>query len=637
MPYIILLDQGIPEASIEWRYPTKELPEADKQVMGMINEFCFPDASKFPKVKISNKNKKFSFVVTSVDNVKRFGYCRRHLVGDFNLSNKGRRYAICHCILSQLPCHALFDSILEVANSLSKEALMVLLYKLYRQKIPQPGHSISVTIPGQVENQEYVFTRPEDDQSLSGFGSFTTLLEQLDPFSIVTVIISMLCERRIIFLSRKLSVLSNCVQACVALISPFVWQHVFIPVLPLKMITFVCAPVPFLVGVLELHLNKIYEQSHAMEEVMMVDLDRSNITPPSEDFKKLDDEYILPFLYQIQNAKAIIEESNKSRHSYKNLLKRGSQGRNKSNDSDTNQETVKNMLVTGFINFISTVAGHYKKYVRNDHFDKDGFVKEIPNLEGFLKLLSSSQLFDQFVTDKSNEKSFEIRKRTSGLSNSIPFNKENVIIREGFLNKFRRGGIFVTFSSSSDKGYFQNRYIKLYCDKIVVQKSKNNDSEMIIELKNIEHTKLTEYQGYINCLEIKIQDDYVYLQSNDEANIQVWHDLIKWRLELIFSNDKRYTSMHKRNSVSNIRPQDNNNRNTARISMHRTMSEIIPPKLTNISDKPPLPPRDSKPPLNVPKKRPLPKVPGAKKTRPLPTSPKKDNSKSRPLPKIPPK
>jgi len=46
----------------------------------------------------------------------------------------------------------------------------------------------------------------------------------LEPTNIITIFVSLLIERRIIFCASKLSTLSACVQAAVALLYPFNWQ-----------------------------------------------------------------------------------------------------------------------------------------------------------------------------------------------------------------------------------------------------------------------------------------------------------------------------------------------------------------------------------------------------------------------------
>jgi hypothetical protein len=48
---------------------------------------------------------------------------------------------------------------------------------------------------------------------------------------------------------------------------PFNWQHIFIPVVPQSLLSFCCAPMPFLVGILRVHLAELKTLSDAMEEV----------------------------------------------------------------------------------------------------------------------------------------------------------------------------------------------------------------------------------------------------------------------------------------------------------------------------------------------------------------------------------
>lgn len=59
----------------------------------------------------------------------------------------------------------------------------------------------------------------------------------------------MLAERRIVFTSAYLDRLSACVQAANAFLYPMVWEHIFIPILPMKMRDMLGATMPFLIGV----------------------------------------------------------------------------------------------------------------------------------------------------------------------------------------------------------------------------------------------------------------------------------------------------------------------------------------------------------------------------------------------------
>lgn len=60
-----------------------------------------------------------------------------------------------------------------------------------------------------------------------------------------------------------------------AMIYPFTWQHVFIPVLPKSLLEYVCSPVPFIVGVLSIYKGIV--ETLPMEEVVIIDLDADKV------------------------------------------------------------------------------------------------------------------------------------------------------------------------------------------------------------------------------------------------------------------------------------------------------------------------------------------------------------------------
>lgn len=103
----------------------------------------------------------------------------------------------------------------------------------------------------QTQTQNFIFQRPSQFQlpsipenyNLSLFYNFVV------PKNMIALFAAMLAERRIIFTSQRLDSLSCCVQAANALLYPMVWQHIFIPILPLTMKEILCAPMPYLIGV----------------------------------------------------------------------------------------------------------------------------------------------------------------------------------------------------------------------------------------------------------------------------------------------------------------------------------------------------------------------------------------------------
>jgi DENN domain-containing protein 1 len=79
--------------------------------------------------------------------------------------------------------------------------------------------------------------------------NLTEYYSAVDAQNMMIIFASMLYERRIIFTSKRLSRLSACVQAANAVLYPMNWQHIFIPVLPVALVDYLLAPMPFLIGV----------------------------------------------------------------------------------------------------------------------------------------------------------------------------------------------------------------------------------------------------------------------------------------------------------------------------------------------------------------------------------------------------
>jgi DENN domain-containing protein 1 len=130
-------------------------------------------------------------------------------------------------------------------------------------------------------------------------------LTELDERTILIVFVSLLLERRIIFCSSKLSTLSSCIQAAMAMVYPLTWQHIYIPVLPKSLLTFVCAPMPFVVGILRTELNEVL--SLPMDEVLIVDVDNNHFirTPAAsetEDLELLPPNYVSSLRRSLKSA-----------------------------------------------------------------------------------------------------------------------------------------------------------------------------------------------------------------------------------------------------------------------------------------------------------------------------------------------
>lgn len=101
------------------------------------------------------------------------------------------------------------------------EACTLFLRAIYEQPLPPPGGVLHFTVDFPMSGRKpktrrYSFRRPDDTDSLLDHIDFRPLLTLLSPNNILSVFASLLIERRMIFISEKVSDLSACVQACVA-------------------------------------------------------------------------------------------------------------------------------------------------------------------------------------------------------------------------------------------------------------------------------------------------------------------------------------------------------------------------------------------------------------------------------------
>lgn len=552
--------------------------------MGMITQFCFPDKEKFPKHQLSPKSRKFTFVVTNIDGAKRFGYVRRSLTGQISISNQGKRWPIAHCVLSAFPCHSIFDQILEATGRLEGPQVADLMAQLRNHSLPAPGDAIYATVtvgdPTAPRLEPFRFSRPEQESSLSGFADFKALLTTIDPFTIASILMALLMERRVIFISRKLSTLSSCVQACVALLYPFSWQHVFIPVLPLAMIQFVCAPVPFVVGLLASHLPDLQAQSELMEEVLLIDVESSSPVPPSQDYKLVPEKYLLPLVATIAKARKVVLEEKKKAKSDKSVgdkLKNyfGSKDKNSSSSLGSSSghrttvalaeyyreaqpaDNVAKLMENAFISFFAETLGHYTNYLTATEFDKESFLAFDTTLEPFLRGVAGSQLFEQFIVQR--QSSSRIKGRTLPLASSGPQKRvtttqadlntdaklSDVIIREGYISKWgkgMKGTAWARLKEGKDHrgkndetmvGTFQLRYWKLSYFNLTYHKSEDSKPSGSIAIQDIDTVNLIDFRGVHDCLEIVTAERVYQLHTENNADVMWWFELISWKHQLL--------------------------------------------------------------------------------------------------------
>ncbi|XP_031520956.1 DENN domain-containing protein 2A isoform X3 [Papio anubis] len=364
----------------------KFMREAEDQLKA-IPQFCFPDAKDWVPVQ-QFTSETFSFVLTGEDGSRRFGYCRRLLPG-----GKGKRLPEVYCIVSRLGCFSLFSKILdevEKRRGISPALVQPLMRSVMEAPFPALGKTILVKnfLPGS-GTEVIELCRPLD--SRLEHVDFESLFSSLSVRHLVCVFASLLLERRVIFIADKLSTLSKCCHAMVALIYPFTWQHTYIPVLPPAMVDIVCSPTPFLIGLLSSSLPLLRELP--LEEVLVVDLVNSRF------LRQMDDEdSILPRKLQVA-LEHILEQRNE-------LAREQDEGpldsRHGSESSPLNE-----VVSEAFVRFFVEIVGHYSLFLTSGEreertLQREAFRKAVSSksLRHFLEVFMETQMFRGFIQER---------------------------------------------------------------------------------------------------------------------------------------------------------------------------------------------------------------------------------------------
>ncbi|XP_041724862.2 DENN domain-containing protein 2A-like [Coregonus clupeaformis] len=382
----------------------KFMRETEDQLR-IIPQFCFPDAKDLKPVE-NYPSEMFSFVLTGEDGSRRFGYCRRLLP-----SGKGKRLPEVYCIVSHLGCFHLFSKVLdevERRRALSPALVQPFMRAIMEAPFPAPGRPITIKtfLPGS-GTEVMELCRPSD--SRLEHVDFECLFSCLSLRLLLRVFGSLLLERRVIFTADKLSTLSQCCHAVVALLYPFTWQHTYIPVLPPAMLDIVCTPTPFIVGLLSSSLPQLTELP--LEEVLVVDLGNSRF------LRQLDDEdSILPS--KLQSALETVLERRRELAS-----ERGGHGPNDSGHLST-------VVSEAFVRFFVELVGHYPLFITErevdasstfsspipSSFHRESFRKSVSSksLRQFLEVFMETQMFGLFIQEREHHRQalrglFEVR------------------------------------------------------------------------------------------------------------------------------------------------------------------------------------------------------------------------------------
>lgn len=181
----------------------------------------------------------------------------------------------CLVILSHHPFHDLFRTLLKHVYliSLSESPLPL---ERYIQNIisecplpPQGKIAVRYHLTG---DSSLTISRPPPNQLPMARMGYRGLFSVLSTGNIVAVVGVLLQEGRVALCSKSYALLTPVAEALVSLLFPFVYQGIYIPVLPYNLLDVLDAPTPFLLGLNSKYLRSVLPSSRP-HGVVFVDLD----------------------------------------------------------------------------------------------------------------------------------------------------------------------------------------------------------------------------------------------------------------------------------------------------------------------------------------------------------------------------
>ncbi|XP_063235746.1 DENN domain-containing protein 1A isoform X2 [Bacillus rossius redtenbacheri] len=348
-----------PQPNVKDAWIIQKFPDSYKneEVLKSVPKFAYP--CDFENTTVQH----YSFVLTNVDSKWTFGFCRHDPKSETAL-----------VILSYLPWHESFykllNQIAQITHGPKSDELWTFLEAVYCSNIPSPGGTLHVSFNEGRDN--FVCACPNQYQlpCIPENRNLTEYYNAVDAHNMMVIFASMLYERRIIFTSKKLYRLSACVQSANAVIYPMNWQHIFIPVLPMALIDYLLAPMPYLIGVPEPVLKRA--RTSELGDVVVLDADTNVVETPFMDLESLPQDVVTSLRRQLRNRASLLGDG----------------------------------VSRAFLRALVQLIGGYRdalKFCQGERitFSADAFVESRPApMQPFLRKMLELQIFQQFIEER---------------------------------------------------------------------------------------------------------------------------------------------------------------------------------------------------------------------------------------------
>lgn len=177
---------------------------------------------------------------------------------------------------TQVTSFHLADELSKSSESVTTPPLIIdLLEKYYSVNVPKPGEKIDKQLAWTSERTVFVREKEDDESNEFQFFGASILFALLPKELIIKIISAIMVEKRIVFVSSNMRVLTAIVLAFVPLLRPFIYQSVFLPVIPQSLQVVYTAPVPFVIGA-----TSSPKESELYDELLIVEIEKKTLYLP---------------------------------------------------------------------------------------------------------------------------------------------------------------------------------------------------------------------------------------------------------------------------------------------------------------------------------------------------------------------
>ncbi|XP_053641988.1 DENN domain-containing protein 5B isoform X1 [Cherax quadricarinatus] len=149
---------------------------------------------------------------------------------------------------------------------------------LYEVPAPPPGRCVVFSCVGKT----HICHRPTSHELPLFEYSLREFCSCLGVESVVQLLTCVLLENQVILVSSDYNKLMLVAESICTLVFPFVWQHVYVPILPASLHHFLDAPVPFIMGLQCSHDSRDTIQIPNEANLCLVDVDEGTVEVPED-------------------------------------------------------------------------------------------------------------------------------------------------------------------------------------------------------------------------------------------------------------------------------------------------------------------------------------------------------------------